>query len=49
MPFKSSAQRKFMYANHPIIAERWSREFPNQGKLPKHVKKHAPRRPKRAK
>lgn len=39
MPFKSSAQRAFLYANHPDIAKRWSKEFPNQGKLPVHVKK----------
>ena len=26
MPFKSEAQRKFMYKNHPNIAERWSKE-----------------------
>jgi hypothetical protein len=39
MPFRSQAQRAFMYSNHPTIAKRWSAEFPNQGKLPKHVKK----------
>lgn len=39
MPFKSEAQRRFMYANHPDIAARWSKEYPNQGKLPKHVSK----------
>ncbi len=38
MPFVSEAQRKFMYAKHPSIAKRWSREYPNQGKLPAHVK-----------
>ncbi len=38
MPFKSQAQRSFMYAKHPAIAKRWSKEFPNQGKLPKHAK-----------
>lgn len=37
MPFKSQAQRAFMYANHPEIAKRWSAEYPNQGKLPEHV------------
>lgn len=35
MPFKSEAQRRFMYAKHPKIAKRWSKEYPNQGKLPK--------------
>ena len=38
MPFKSAAQRAYMYANHPDIAKRWSAEYPNQGKLPEHVK-----------
>jgi len=31
MPFVSENQRKFMYARHPDIAKRWSKE---QGKLP---------------
>lgn len=26
MPFASGAQRRFMYANHPNIAARWTRE-----------------------
>lgn len=26
MPFKSEKQRRFMYAKHPEIAKRWSRE-----------------------
>jgi hypothetical protein len=39
MPFRSIQQKKWMYANKPIIAERWSREFPNQKNLPKKVKK----------
>ena len=36
MPFQSQAQRRFMYARHPKIAARWSKEYPNQGKLPEH-------------
>ena len=44
MPFKSSAQRRFMYARHPEIARRWSKEYPNQGNLPEHVKKSAARK-----
>jgi hypothetical protein len=39
MPFKSSAQRRFMFAKHPKIAERWAHEYPHQGKLPKHASK----------
>ncbi len=27
MPFRSEKQRRFMYANHPSIAKRWSAEF----------------------
>lgn len=41
MPFKSEAQRRFMYAEHPDIAKRWSAEYPDQGKLPAHAKKKA--------
>lgn len=37
MPFKSKAQRAFMYAQHPEIAKRWSKEYPNQKGLPEHV------------
>jgi len=37
MPFKSKAQRAFMYAQHPEIAKRWSKEYPNQKGLPEHA------------
>lgn len=40
MPFKSEAQRRFMWAKHPEIAKRWADENPGQHNLPKHVKKH---------
>ena len=36
MPFKSQAQRAFMYSRHPAIAKRWERVTP-KGKLPYHV------------
>ncbi len=39
MPFKSKAQRKYLYAKHPDIAARWEKETPKGKKLPKHVKK----------
>lgn len=29
MPYKSEAQRKFMYARHPEIAKKWDREGKN--------------------
>lgn len=35
MPFKSEAQRKFMYAKHPKIAKRWTKEYGPQHDLPK--------------
>lgn len=38
MPFKSQAQRKWMHANDPKMAEKWEKETP-KGKLPKKVKK----------
>ncbi len=37
MPFKSKAQRRFMYATHPKIAARWSKETPKKTKLPNKV------------
>lgn len=27
MPFRSEKQRRYMYAQHPDIAKRWSREY----------------------
>lgn len=38
MPFKSQSQRKWMYATHPEMAERWEKETPKK-KLPKKVAK----------
>lgn len=40
MPFKSQAQRKWMYANDPEMAKKWEEHTP-KGKLPKKVKKNA--------
>lgn len=39
MPFKSQAQRKWMYAKDPEMAARWEDETPKGKKLPKKVKK----------
>tara|TARA_S200002703_G_scaffold33423_1_gene28985 strand:- start:3864 stop:3974 length:111 start_codon:yes stop_codon:yes gene_type:complete len=36
MPFKSEAQRKFMYAFYPKIAKKWEKK--TKGKLPKKKK-----------
>ena len=32
MPFKSEAQRRYMFANHPRIAHRWAHEGKGKGK-----------------
>lgn len=34
MPFRSQAQRRFMYARHPDIAQRWRKENGPQKGLP---------------
>ena len=39
MPFKSQAQKRFLYAKHPEIAKKWSNEFPGQTGLPEHATK----------
>jgi hypothetical protein len=44
IPFKSEAQRGYMWLKHPSIARRWAHEYPGQHDLPEHVddkkKKH---------
>ena len=35
MPFKSSSQRKYLYANKPKMAAKWEKETPKNAKLPK--------------
>jgi hypothetical protein len=40
VPFKSQAQRKWMYANEPGMAKRWEAETPKDKKLKKKVKKN---------
>jgi hypothetical protein len=39
MPFKSIAQRKFMYAKHPKIARRWQKHTPKGKHLPARVRR----------
>jgi len=43
MPFKSRAQRGWMYANHPEMAKRWEKETPKGRRLPKKVVKKGKR------
>jgi len=40
MPFKSQAQRKFMYAKHPKLAKEFEEKTPKGKALPKKVKKN---------
>ena len=37
MPFKSVAQQRFMFSQHPQIAKRFAAETPNFKALPDHV------------
>jgi hypothetical protein len=39
MPFKSKAQQRWMFANHPKMADKWAKHTKNMKKLPQHVKK----------
>jgi hypothetical protein len=39
MPFKSEAQKGWMYVNKPEMAKEWQKETPKGKKLPKKVKK----------
>ena len=39
MPFRSDAQRKFLYARHPKIAARFAAETSKGIKLPEHARK----------
>ena len=46
MPFKSEAQRKWMYKNEPEMAKQWEAETPKQAKLPEKATPSKPRRKK---
>ena len=37
MPFKSKAQRGFMHAKHPEIADKWDKEGGTPKDIPEHV------------
>jgi len=41
MPFKSKAQQRFMFAEHPEMAKEWADKTPDIKALPQHVKKMA--------
>jgi hypothetical protein len=48
MPFKSQAQRGYMYANHPDMAREWEKHTSKEQKLPRKVKKMKNKRKKKA-
>lgn len=39
MPFKSEAQRKYLYSKHPRLAKRWAKQYGNPKNLPKKLSK----------
>ncbi len=41
MPFRSDAQRRYLWANHPEVAREFADATPKGTKLPDHVKKGA--------
>jgi len=41
MPFKSEAQRKYLYAKKPKVAEKLAKKTPKGTSLPKKVRKSA--------
>jgi hypothetical protein len=47
MPFKSQAQRRYMYSQHPEMAKEFESATPKGEHLPEHVKKGT-RRKKRS-
>ena len=44
MPFKSTAQRGYLFANNPKVAREFAAATPKGKKLPKHVKKKRKRK-----
>ena len=41
MPFKSEAQRKFLYTKHPEIAKRWQKKYGTPKNLPNRLAESA--------
>ena len=38
MPFKSEAQRRFLFMHHPELAKRWAHKYGTPKSLPYHKK-----------
>ncbi|MDD2493958.1 MAG: hypothetical protein PHE29_02080 [Tissierellia bacterium] len=47
MPFKSQAQRAYMYAKHPKLAKEFESETPKGKKLPKKLTKKVSKKGKK--
>jgi len=47
MPFKSEAQRRYLWMHHPEVAEEFARSTPKGTKLPYHKKKKKRKRRRR--
>ena len=43
MPFRSQAQRGYLFAHHPEMAKRWAKETPKRKRLPARVNTHSQR------
>lgn len=43
-PFRSEAQRRFMYARHPEIAKRWTKKYGSKIRKKKSKEEHSPTR-----
>jgi hypothetical protein len=46
MPFKSKAQRAYLFIHDPEVARKFAKATPRLAKLPEHVKKKEPKRKK---
>ena len=44
MPFKSKAQQRMMFAQHPVIAKRFAKETPSMKSLPARAAKKTARK-----
>lgn len=44
MPFKSKAQKGYLYAKEPAVAKKFQAETPKQAKLPTRVTPKAPKK-----
>ena len=49
MPFRSKAQAKYLFSQHPKIAKKWASEGYTYRDLPKRVKRHGIRNLKSSK